>query len=274
MKQLTILLLSLLTIASHGQYLVRGSLGISFNPGIRNLTPEYMNTSWDQLNSTASWSNAKGSFGSGYSLNAALGYAFSNWLDAEVGFTYHGSYTYEISEYRYTTSGTTQTDVTLSSRTFSFAPAVKLKAPFENSVPYVRAGIPVAFPTISINRFTRSTTGDPTVNTEYEQGGNAAYGLCLALGIDFNFSDQGTLFIEAFFQAMQYAPSEKIIKAHSVGGQDRIDDLSTAERETLYMDSHTYTTGFDPSVPSFVPKIYLPFQAVGLAFGYQHKFGQ
>ncbi len=102
--------------------------------------------------------------------------------------------------------------------------------------------------------------------------GGVAFGFNTSLGILWKMNDHIYFTADWFIQQMQYSPKKSEIIEYTEDGRDKLDELDTSEKITLYVDKITDEDNQSDNEPSKALKIVMPFGSMGLRFGLQFRF--
>ena len=147
----------------------------------------------------------------------------------------------------------------------------------DNFKPYMRGGIVLGMGgNFSHGDYkysqTSSTTSQTLIFTEYS--GGIALGYYAGLGGTYSFSDMIGLYFEAGFVGQKWAPEKSVITRYEVDGQDMLPNMTTRDKETVYLDELTFTNSApNDNAPDEDLKSYLPMSTIGLNFGVVIKLG-
>jgi hypothetical protein len=126
--------------------------------------------------------------------------------------------------------------------------------------------------------YSRTQTGSfpysTTEKTVSEYTGRIGLGGFGAVGLLRQGPGRLGFFAEVSIHALSWAPMRSEITAYTVDGQDRLSQLTTAERETEYVDSYTETDAQALSQPSKSTKLYLPMTTFGARIGLHVLLGK
>jgi len=218
-----------------------------------------------------------GSFGKGLQAGAIIGYMFNPNIGAELGISYLlGGKIKSKDEYQSGYSSSIY-ESTMSGKMLRFTPALKMTAGNGNIKPYMRIGFVVGIAGKIKSEQTETSTGDfksTITEGEREFTGGISLGFAGALGADFMLSDNIGLFAEMGVITQSYAPKKGEITKYTVNGEDKLDEMTTSEREIEFLDSYTYTSGSDDDdSPTKTLKMYFPFSSVGVNVGVRIALG-
>lgn len=176
-----------------------------------------------------SYQNLNKGFGGGLTFYATVGYAFTKYLSAELGFSYLAGSTLQsnynsssTSIYPFDTNYSNETiNSTLkSSARYRFLPAVKFSIPMKKFTPYIKAGLVMGLGgQLTVNNDFSETgyfieNGMRTINTPVTEffALNATGGISLgyigAAGVEYALSDFISLFLEATLINESWSPSK------------------------------------------------------------------
>lgn len=149
-----------------------------------------------------------------------------------------------------------------------FTPALRIQADSRDVNPYLSIGPSIVYSAFSS---TTETTAGSNSNIVKENFSNTiSFGGVATLGMEFEIDRD--LF---FFGALQYAggyvtPSRSEITQAEVNGESMLDDMTTADKETEYVDPYTQTLNFgqDPdNQPTKAPRQTLSYNALNILVG-------
>jgi hypothetical protein len=208
------------------------------------------------------------SLGKGLNFGGAFGYMFNKNIGAELGVSYLiGGKSKETDTY---TGGTT--DYTLSAKMLRVIPSLIIASGLEGINPYAKFGLVIATGSTMYD-YSDNDNGDVT-KMKMKYSGGLGFGLYSGIGASFNLSDKMSLFGELNMINLSSAPTKSEITEETYNGTDVLPNLTTAEKETEYVDSYTYstTTPAPDSEPAKALKQKYPFGSFGLNIGLKISF--
>ncbi len=226
------------------------------------------------------------SFGTGGRLALGVGMKLNDYLSLELAGFYNPCKTLktEASEYYTYTEGGFFFDFnehhTYKGREFGFLPAVKFSLPAGSLRPYARIGIIFSFISLTYNyEGTYLTTHPMYYPTGSERSTlEAKRSLNLGAAADFGFeitlADRLFFFLEANGSFISYRPKKATYTEYVVNGDDILGDLTTYEKEVVYVKNYTWTDSVDDDSPRERVYITFPFSSLGLSAGLRFNFFQ
>ncbi len=239
-KLITLTLFMFLTSATFAQFYIRGNVGYNFVAGAQRIGTDEIEQNDNGYSRTEK--GVYGSYGSGISIQAAVGGSISGALGYDVAFGYLVGKKYS-EMYSYTTNGTLQSsnENEAYSRSFQFAPSLSFTAGTGHVQPYTRFGPVVAVTSMNVKTTDYNIYYGYEIVDEYKMKANLSIGFTCALGVSYELSDKLHLFSEANFISLTYAPKERELTGYTVDGEDRMDDVEPSMRKVKYKDKITYT---------------------------------
>jgi opacity protein-like surface antigen len=262
MKKLSAICLLFFTLNSFSQKLYADfSGGYNFVLGAQNLTSFNFNQ-YIGIVSPGLSQKVDVSLGKGVNLDASIGFNFKSNYSLEINCSYlMGSAITSTSEY-WTLSVVTRT---IQANMFRLNPCIILTTGNERLNPYMRIGAMFGFG--KINYIQRDDVGDTTLvlyNNEFS--GGWAFGMNAGIGLNYSINKSISLFGEANFITMSYAPTKgKVVEYISHTGEE-LDDLDIAQKEFEFLDE-VEKTPYDPDTPTKTLKHSFPFGSIGVKVG-------
>jgi hypothetical protein len=252
---------------------INADAGYGF-PAAPYLMAENSTSNTIETNTTYDYEIVKGSgsFGKGVHAGAIIGYMLTENIGAElgIGYLFGGKITSTHDYHGDNNSGTSES--TLSAKMLRFIPALKVTVGNGNIKPYMRTGLVIGMAGKIKSNY--KTTILETIEREGEYTGGISLGFAGALGADFKLNNNIGIFAEIGIITQSWAPKKSEITKLTINGQDRLDDLTTNDREIEYVDSYTfYFENTDMDSPSQELKTYFPFSSVGGNVGIRFTFG-
>lgn len=192
---------------------------------------------------TNSVEEVRGSFGAGLNASAAFSYTLSENIGVELGISYLSGKEYSTNstymDYQFDQLATFSHEAeTSKSKGILFTPTLKFITQQRIFTPYFLAG-PVFGKLNFRKELERYRDENGTVATEFRTTrftGGVAIGLRGAVGVSIIISKKLSLFSELVFTGMNYYPKESEITRYVINGENKIDQLTTNVRKTVFVD--------------------------------------
>ena len=208
------------------------------------------------------------SLGKGLNFDGTIGYMFNENIGAELRLSYLiGGKSTAKHDYE---NGAM--DYTISSNMLRANPSLVLSTGSKGINPYAKFGVIIG--TGSVNyKYEDNEDGD-IYKANLKMDGGLALGLNAAIGVNYTFNDNMSLFGEINMINMSYAPDKGEITEATYNGTDELPDMTTREKEIDFVDSYTYNQNDPPpeSEPKKELKQKLPFGSLGLNLGLRIGF--
>jgi hypothetical protein len=178
------------TVVTSGQSLYL-NLGVGYAfPSASQVIDRNHSSSFDE--------NVYGSYGKGFNFGAGIGVMFSDYIGAELGFSYLAGATYEVMDeavlYSYDGS------------MFRIKPALKITAG-DNVKPYAKFGVVFGLGT-KVNVDISGVDGNNIITGKEEYSGGVPTGWLGAFGIDFHAGDNFSVFVEMETISQSWTPQK------------------------------------------------------------------
>jgi hypothetical protein len=221
------------------------------------------------------------SLGTGLSVGAYGGYMFTNNIGFELNVfeKFSSSATATVTT---ASSLASSTDVyTAKGNLFGLTPAIRLSIGDDKLKIYTVTGLIIGFPSATLEDNGTTTTVTPPAgsitNTSDEistYSGNLIIGFHGAVGVLYNISDKIGVFGEVTGNFENWGPSEQLVTTYTVNGADKLNGLTTSEKQINYVNSYTSSaTNTSPGSPTQSSRMYLPFSSWGFNIGVHFSFG-
>ena len=223
-------------------------------------------------NEYSGFETVKVAFGKGFSIGGAFGLQLSKYLGVELEVRYFmGLKTISEGGYDFSPLVTKYQDV--KGKMLQVIPALVLSPGLEKFNPYMRFGVIVgAVPVFFLytkNTPQQSLSQETTWTDRYH--GGVAIGYTAAAGCDFNLSKLLTLYGEVNFNGIDYSPKYSTVTAHTVGGADKLWELTVQETETEYVNEYNFAQ-LSSDKPLKALKVSYPFSNVEINLGVKLRF--
>ena len=208
--------------------------------------------------------------GKGFAPVLRAGIFMNDFMAIELGVAYRMGINTKVDIPSTTSSSTTGWDK-FSGGMLQLIPAILIQPDFDMGgvSPYARVGVIVGIiPNIKC-KFDVTTLNTEEVGMIKYTGG-VSIGGTAALGCDFDLSDMLALYVEVYYDAMAYAPTKGKMTKYSVNGEDKLETLTTYQKETKFVKDVTDFKKDDNSPDQQLKNSY-PFNNVGLNFGVKIK---
>lgn len=111
-----------------------------------------------------------------------------------------------------------------------------------------------------------------TFEDEYKYSGGWALGMSTTIGMEIGISAHWSFLTEATFTALSYSPVKGVHTVSKADGIDKLADMKTSEKETVYSGTIDTNELPDPNAPKKSLKSYYPFSDIGLHAGLKFTF--
>ncbi|MCX6248509.1 MAG: outer membrane beta-barrel protein [Bacteroidetes bacterium] len=241
---------------------------------------QYVRDFWADETKTASTDNfvvKSVGLGGGFNVNAAFGYKMTDNVAIEFGINEFIGLAKKSNQSATGTFNDFNKELKISGMMLQLVPAVVISPGLEKVNPYARLGMIVGvLPSIMVkSSSTNTNSGGPRASTltEYTMKlhGGVAVGFTAAGGVTFNLSDMLSLYGELVYNGITYAPSKGIYKKYTVDGVDRLADMTTRDKETIYVKKYDANENIADGSPDKAPKESFNFSNVLLNIGVMIK---
>ena len=201
------------------------------------------------------------SLGKGLNVGGALGYMFNKNIGAELGISYllgGESKAKDIYE-----GGVT--DYTLSSNMLRINPTLVISSGFEKINPYAKFGFVIGSGSIMYESIDNDFK-DIKVRKEKLNGG-LAFGLNAGVGALYSLSENMSFFGEINMVNLSYAPTNGEVTEATKNGANDLPDMTTRERETIFVSSYDRNAPRIDSQPAKELKQMFPYGSFGVNIG-------
>ena len=283
---LALVTLTPFTLKSQNFYFSVGTgYGVAMNQENGTLQNEKQVTILDVSGSNSyqtTYENVPLSLGKGFNFGGSLGYTFSDYLAVDLGVSYlvGGKTTGEYTSHRTEIlPGSTMTYETKSSRTlysnmFRVMPTFVINPNLEKFNPYVKMGVVFGFGKMYSNYEYSSSSSSPvgpspfTESSKEEFTGGMAFGITGSIGVTYPITEKISVYVEANYMGMSYAPSKSSVIEFSQNGQDNLDQMPIYSQQTEYLNRYTEENlPIDYDKPRKTLKTSLPYSSMNFNFG-------
>lgn len=218
----------------------------------------------------------RGGFGQGLNTALTLGYAFNDNIGFEIGGSYAFSggidTEYDESSDFYTYEGKANMKASM----FQLSPRLVFNLNSESKLnPYMKIGATLGLGskiTMTGEEVFRSDFDSDMVEFTIVQNGGMALGFNAALGANYGLTENISIFAEASFLSLSYAPTDREITQYEYNGVDELKELDKSDRETIFVDKLGTSSNTNDNEPSEELKVYQPFSNLGLSIGLKVGF--
>lgn len=236
------------------------------------------------------------SYGSGLNVGVVMGKMLNPNFGFELGASYlkgnsiENSYS-ERSSYYYASDGSSyslnsqyinQDDYSKSVTMYKLIPTLVFSMGTEGLSPYTKIAGVIGNGTLTSNSegFYSSSdfnngffTSESYTQTEKYTGG-FAFGFGTALGVSYSLNAATSIYVEGYFESLNYSPKRREITEYSLNGSNALDSLSTSEKEFDYVNeiSSNQTNDESENEPTKLLRIVFPMSTAALRFGVNFHF--
>ena len=224
-----------------------------------------------------------GSLGTGLNINLGVGYMFSKYIGVELGFNEFIGFGVKTKYTQTQSVYSQQWDDKYKAMSFQIIPSLVITPGLEKINPYGRFGLIIGVINSTNYSYTNTQSNMPTLKAstttveKYKDKdyGGVALGFAAAVGVDYNLSEQLSLYAEVNLNGVNYSPKKGKVVEWSKDGVDQM-TLATTTTKDLEWE---YVKKLDRQVviPSTSPDQVLKESAiltnVGISIGVKFKFG-
>lgn len=208
------------------------------------------------------------SLGQGLDLGASIGYMFNEHIGTDLGISYLiGSKRTAHDIYMDPYFGNSTTDYSMYANMLRINPSIVISGGSRKLSPYAKFGI--LFGSGTVKYEINAVEDNEVLSMKMKMNGGLSVGLTSGIGANLKINDKMALFGEIQAINMSYSPTKGKLTELTEAGVDLLPELTTSEKETEFVDSHTFNYENPPSdsKPSQELKQKLPFGSVGFNLG-------
>ncbi len=233
------------------------------------------NSSDNSVNNTYFTENVKGSYGRGMNLNVYGGFMVNDIIGLELAANYliGSKYTFTNSDIDNNSSSTTVYDVHATS--FRLIPCIRLSYGENKFRYYSRVALAFGLSnklTEVSNRTITNPGGTDMIYNSFEYSGGLYMGFTGAFGLTYQLSDNIALYGELTRYFISWGAKEGRFTEYTVNGVDELGNLTTDQKEYLYVDKIDQSMNQNPGEPRKALKFYTPLNALSLSLGLHFTF--
>lgn len=256
-------------------------IGIQFGSGFATNVGQANFTDIDILDTIETYEIKAGGFGEGLYINTHFGYQQTNFLAYELGVNYLHGKTITNEEKSFTTAVLggylNETIISQNIRTLMLSPKIIFMIPSESELTaYAKIGM--TFGAFIQGNYIENTTstggiaGQVNTNTKRILKGGVPLGFTSSLGASYQVDENLALLAELNLLNMAYRPYTNTITAFSINEEDRLETLTTRQREISYSNKVELSNTIDEQQPQQDLAISLPMSNISFKVGLQVSF--
>lgn len=186
-------------------------------------------------NGEGTYSYKNRNMGGGVNATLSYGMQIGENLALDLALVYQNNLTSVITDQDYWPyGGKTTVSQSYSNSSFRFAPSLRFEAGKRNSVkPFVKVG-PQIMMISSTYTYERKSDYDSFLSEE-KYGLSFSVGALTSLGVEVEIAHNLMLFSSLDASLGYFSPSKSEIVTYEIRGEDRLDELSVYQKETLYV---------------------------------------
>lgn len=218
------------------------------------------------------------SFGKGMGVHLRINYRLNRQIDFGVEASYLRGSTISIDKEQQGFDGNGQATIeTIEYRIFgnlwSISPSITFSPISSRFSPYIRLGPNLNYAK-TFERF--SFNGQNQIESLEEFEGDLTFGFSGALGCKYLMNENWEVFTELRFQSFSFLPTKSKLTEYLYNGEDKLDELNTNERETIFKDRIEDPIGTDQGgagsdFPLEKLSINQPFSSVQFLIGISYN---
>jgi len=232
------------------------------------------------------------SLGKGTNFNLSAGYMFNENFGIDMGFSYmfggktnskyeyYGKYIVDYDFYNNPiySNYSEISDNSISSNMFRINPSLFFTFGTKTITPYAKFGLILGMGSITYELTNIDEDEYYNLNEQYfvklKMNGGIALGCNASLGLSYNIGETITLFSELNLISMSYAPTKGKIVEYTENGRNELHDLTTSEKEFLFVGEYSYSTSDNVSdyEPTKMLNYRYPFSNMGFNLGVRINF--
>jgi opacity protein-like surface antigen len=221
-----------------------------------------------------------GSLGTGLNVNLGLGYMFSKYIGAELGFNEFIGFGVKTKYDQTQGAYSQQFDDKYSCKMFQIIPALVITPGFDKINPYGRFGLIIGIGHTNYS-YTNTRTDIPELkaaNTTVENykdkdSGGIALGFSTAVGVDYKLNEKFSLYAEINMNGVNYSPKKGKVVEWTKDGVDQIPLLTTKDLEWEYVKTLDNMANIPDNSPDQFLKESAVLTNVGISIGLKFNFG-
>lgn len=246
---------------------------------------------WEDNSSYGTYEQISTSLGKGTNFNLSAGYMFNDNFGVDVGFSYlfggktnskyeyYGrSVHYDIYDNPIYYDYSEISENSISSNMFRINPSLLFTFGSKTISPYAKFGLILGLGSITYELTNIDEDDYYNLNDQnfvkLKMNGGIALGCNATLGLSYNIGETITIFSELNLISMSYAPKKGKIVEYTVNGKNELHDLTTSEKEFLFVGEFSYSS--DDNVSDYEPTKMLnyryPFSSIGFNLGVKINF--
>lgn len=256
-------------------------IGIQFGSGFATNAGQANFTDIDILDTIKTYEIKAGGFGEGLYINTHFGNQQTNFLAYELGVNYLHGKTITNEEKSFTTAVLggylNETIISQNIRTLMLSPKIIFMIPSESELTaYAKIGM--TFGAFIQGNYIENTTstggiaGQVNTNTKRILKGGVPLGFTSSLGASYQVDENLALLAELNLLNMAYRPYTNTITAFSINKEDRLETLTTRQREISYSNKVELSNTIDEQQPQQDLAISLPISNISFKVGLQVSF--
>ena len=161
------------------------------------------------------------------------------------------------------------------SNMFRVMPTFVINPHFEKINPYFKMGAVLGFGKMYSDYEYSSYSSSPvgpspfTESSKEEFTGGMAFGITGAIGVTYPITEKISLYVEANYMGVSYAPSKSSVIEFTQNGQDNLSQLPIYSQQTEYLNSYTEEgLPIDYDKPRKTLKTSFPYSSMSFNFGF------
>lgn len=214
----------------------------------------------------------EGGYGEGINTGIYIGRFFTRNLGIELGANYlFGKHLTTESNYQGFNWYSYETIISGKVTMLQLSPQLVFRTTPSKITPYAKVGLIFGLATTLTQDISEYVVADPgpyKIESTQKSTGNIPVGFSSTLGATYEIGAIMDLFVEFRLLTMAYSPNKTSVTAYVLNGNNNLDNLTTSQKETIYLDKVEYDDVAGPDdKPTESLRVTLPLSSMSFNFG-------
>jgi hypothetical protein len=214
--------------------------------------------------------------GTGLDYDLFGGYHVNRFISVGLGLNYFHGLNMNQTRTGEGEGGSFSEQLKLTSSVFSIYPGIEISPGFSKINPFIDFNLMIGIVPRIMEKETSTTNSGTTTSEIFQSGvyhGGIPIGYDIKGGVDFKLSKLIDVYADLNFKGFNYTPTKYSMKQYTVNGVDEFSNLTTKQKETVFVKSYDRNETIPSDSPNKALKETFPLTSLGVDVGVKFNLG-